>query len=158
MKQKKILILGGNHSPLFIYQKAKSLRFYTICVDFLKNSPGHKIADKSYVISTTDKKKVLEISKKEKIDAIIPYASDPAALTASYVGKKLSLHHNPLQPEELHRRNSVAHGTSHHQHLRYIHSHHRYRRDWDERRKYKQPHHSLGLTLHVYWTSKQNHL
>jgi len=100
MKQKKILILGGSHSQIFIYQKAKSLGFYTICVDYLKNSPGHKIANNSYLISTTDKKKVLELSKKEKIDAIIPYASDPAALTASYVGKKLNLHHNPIEAVE----------------------------------------------------------
>ena len=94
--QTKILILGGSNSQLFIYEKAKSLGIYTICLDYLKNSPGHKIADESYLISTTDKKKVLQISKKLNIKAIIPYSSDPAALTASYVGQKLNLHHNPL--------------------------------------------------------------
>ena len=49
---------------------ALSKGYYTITCDNRKEIPGHKIADKSYFVSTRDKEAVLRIAKNEKIDII----------------------------------------------------------------------------------------
>lgn len=74
---------------------AKSQNHHTICADYLKDSPGHNVANESYLVSSTDNEAVLNLAKKNKVDAVIAYASDPAAPTASYVSEKLGLIGNP---------------------------------------------------------------
>ena len=93
---KKILLLGGSEQQVIAIKKAKEKKYYTILCDYLKDNPGQYVADKFYNISTTDKDEVLSIAKKENIDAIIAYASDPAAPTAAYVAEKLGLPTNPF--------------------------------------------------------------
>ncbi len=91
MKRKKILFLGGAHSQLPAIKYAKSIGLKVITADYLPSNPGHKISDEYYNISTVDKERILELSKKIKIDAISAYASDPAAPTAAYVSEKMRL-------------------------------------------------------------------
>lgn len=93
---KKILLLGGSAQQVIAIEKAKELGYYTILCDYLKDNPGQYIADKFYLISTTEKEKVLEVAKQEKIDGILSYASDPAAPTAAYIAERLHLSGNPL--------------------------------------------------------------
>ncbi len=92
---KRILFLGGSNMQISAIEYAKSRGYYAICTDYFDDSPGHKIAHESHKISTTDNEAVLELAKKLKVDAIIAYASDPAAPTASYVSEKLGLIANP---------------------------------------------------------------
>ena len=92
---KKILLLGGSYQQIVAIEAAKRLGYYTILCDYLNDNPGQKYADKFYLVSTTDKEAVLEVAKKEKIDGVIAYASDPAAPTAAYVAEKLGLEGNP---------------------------------------------------------------
>lgn len=94
---KKLLFLGGSDIQIPGIKYAKSLGYYVITCDYLPNNPGHKVSDKYYDISTTDLKGVLEIAKREKIDGIIAYASDPAALTSSYVSEKMGLPGNRFE-------------------------------------------------------------
>lgn len=82
-KQKKLLLLGGSPQQLIAIQKAKELGFYTVLCDYLPDNPGQYIADKFYQVSTTDVNAVYEVAKKEAVDGILPYCSDPAALPAS---------------------------------------------------------------------------
>ena len=65
--------------------------------DINADSPGKKYSDKFYNISISDKQKILEISKKEKIDGIISYASEVGSTTQAFVGNKLGLPSNPLK-------------------------------------------------------------
>ena len=88
---KKLLFLGGSDIQVPGIEFAKSLGYFVITCDYLPENPGHKISDKYYDVSTTDLDGVLEIARKENIDGITAYASDPAALTASYVAEKLGL-------------------------------------------------------------------
>lgn len=88
---KKILLLGGSKQQLVAIEKAKELGYKTILCDYLKDNPGKEIADKFYLVSTTDKEKVLQIAKAEEIDGVVAYASDPAAPTAAYVSTELGL-------------------------------------------------------------------
>ena len=98
---KKILLLGGSSQQVVAIKKAKELGYYTILCDFLADNPGQYAADKFYQVSTTDKEAVLDVARKEEINGILAYASDPAAPTAAYVAEKLGLPSNPLNSVEI---------------------------------------------------------
>lgn len=98
---KKILLLGGSAQQLVAIETAKRLGYYTILCDYLPDNPGQFKADKFYQISTTDKEAVLDIAKKENVDGVLAYASDPAAPTAAYVAQELGLPGNPYESVEI---------------------------------------------------------
>lgn len=93
---KKLLLLGGSAQQIVAIKTAKNQGYYTVLCDFLRDNPGQYEADKFYLVSTTDKNAVLNVAKKEKIDGILAYASDPAAPTAAYVAEQLGLPTNPF--------------------------------------------------------------
>ena len=64
---KKILLLGGSAQQIIAIKTAKKLGYFTILCDFLPDNPGQYEADKFYLESTTNVKKILEISISEKI-------------------------------------------------------------------------------------------
>lgn len=94
---KKLLLLGGSSQQIIAIETAKRLGCFTVLCDYLPDNPGQFVADKFYQESTTDKDKILQIAKNEKIDGILAYASDPAAPTASYVAQKLNLSANSFE-------------------------------------------------------------
>ncbi|MGL4875262.1 MAG: ATP-grasp domain-containing protein [Clostridium sp.] len=98
---KKIVFLGGSKQQVPAIEYAKSKGYYAILCDFLSDNPGQLVADKFYCESTTDLDKMLEISMENKIDGIVAYASDPAALTAAYVGNKMGIKSNPYEAVEI---------------------------------------------------------
>lgn len=89
--KRKILLLGGSAAQLISIESAKQLGYYTVLCDYLPDNPGKDIADSFYLVSTTNKEAVLEVARKEGIDGIVAYSSDPAAPTAAYVANKLGL-------------------------------------------------------------------
>ena len=98
---KKLLILGAMemHVPLIL--RAKELGYYIIVCDYIPEAPGHKLADESYLDSTTDLNAILALSQKLKIDGIMTYNSDPAAPTAAYVAEKMGLPGNPYRTVQI---------------------------------------------------------
>ena len=98
---KKILLLGGSAQQVIAIETAKRMGLYTVLCDYLPDNPGQYVADKFYQVSTTDKDAVLEVAKKEKVDGILAYASDPAAPTAAYVAEKMGLPGNPYESVEI---------------------------------------------------------
>lgn len=98
---KKILLLGGSAQQVVAIEKAKELGYNTILCDYLEDNPGQFVADKFYLVSTTDRNGVLEVAKKENIDGILAYASDPAAPTAAYVAEKLGLPTSPYKSVDI---------------------------------------------------------
>lgn len=97
---KKILLLGGSTQQVVAIETAKKLGYYTVLCDFLADNPGQYVADKFYLVSTTDKNAILEVAQKEEIDGIVAYASDPAAPTAAYVSEQMGLCSNPYESVE----------------------------------------------------------
>ncbi len=97
---KKILLLGGSAQQVVAIETAKRLGYYTVLCDYLPDNPGQYAADKFYLESTTDKDKMFEIAKAERIDGIVAYASDPAAPTAAYVAEKMGLPTNSYKSVE----------------------------------------------------------
>ena len=98
---KKILLLGGSAQQVIAIESAKRLGYYTVLCDFLKDNPGQYVADKFYLVSTTDKDTVLDVARKERVEGVLAYASDPAAPTAAYVSEKMGLPGNPYKSVEL---------------------------------------------------------
>jgi biotin carboxylase len=94
---KKILVLAGSNFQIPVIEYAKRLGHYVITCDNKPENPGHKLADEYINISTTDYKKILKIAQEQRIDGILAYGSDPAALTAAYVSKNLNLPGNNFE-------------------------------------------------------------
>lgn len=98
MKQrKKILILGGSYFQIPAIKYAKEAGYYVITCDYLPDSPGHKFSDAYYNISTIEKENVLSLAKRLKVDAVVPYGTEPGAPTAAYISKKMNLPGNDYQ-------------------------------------------------------------
>lgn len=95
------MLLGGNYYQMTATKAAKDLGCHVISVDYLPDNPAHKFADEYYNVSTTDRKAVLELAKKLKIDGIWSYASDVSAPTVAYVAEKLGLPTYPLKVVEI---------------------------------------------------------
>lgn len=96
-QQKKILMLGGSAQQVPAIKKAKEMGYATVLIDYLPDNPGQHVADQWYQESTTDIEKVYQIAKEEKVDGILAYASDPAALPAAIVAERLGLPTNPAE-------------------------------------------------------------
>ena len=94
---KKILFLGAAHHQCPAIRYAISRNYHVITLDNLPTNPGHKLAKESFNCSTTNKESVLEIARKNNIDGIVAYASDPAASTAAFVSDHLGLPGNPYE-------------------------------------------------------------
>ena len=100
-KMKKILLLGGSAQQIVAIETAKKHGYYTVLCDYLPDNPGQYHADKFYLVSTTDFDAVLDVAKKEQVDGVLAYASDPAAPTAAYVAEQLGLPGNPFRSVEI---------------------------------------------------------
>ena len=98
---KNILLLGGSAQQIIAIETAKKLGYGTVLCDYLPDNPGQYHADRFHLVSTTDKNAVLEVARKEKIDGVLAYASDPAAPTAAYVAEQLGLPGNPYESVEI---------------------------------------------------------
>lgn len=115
----KILFLGASNFQLAAIQYAKKEGHYVVTCDNAPDNIGHKIADEYHNVSTTDMKGVLALARGRKVDAVIAYASDPAAPVAAYVGNELGLVSNPyeavltLQRKDLFRKFQKKHGFNH---------------------------------------------
>ena len=97
----KILLLGGSAQQVIAIEIAKKLGYSTILCDFLPDNPGQYVADKFYLVSTTDKDAVLDVAREEQVNGVLAYASDPAAPTAAYVAEKMGLPGNPYESVEI---------------------------------------------------------
>lgn len=87
----KILILGGGFQQLPAIRKAHELGLTVLLADYLPDAPGRREADQSFLVSTRDRDKILELARKEDVDGILAFASDPAEETAAYVAEKMGL-------------------------------------------------------------------
>ncbi len=92
---KTILLLGGSAQQVVAIDTARRLGYRTVLCDYLPDNPGQFHADTFYLVSTTDMEAVLDVARKEKVNGVLAYASDPAAPTAAYVAEKLELPTNP---------------------------------------------------------------
>ncbi len=88
---KKLLILGAMQMHIPLLKRAKERGIYTITCDYIPENEGHRYADEAHFDSTTDFEAVLKLASDLNVDGIMTFNSDPAALTAAYVGEQLGL-------------------------------------------------------------------
>lgn len=100
MKAEKLMLLGGSAQQVTAIREAENMGYETILCDYLPDNPGQYAADHYYNVSTTDREAVLNIARKEQIDGILAYASDPAAPTAAWVAEQMHLPGNPFHAVE----------------------------------------------------------
>lgn len=91
MKKKKLLLLGGLKYLIPVIEKAKNSGYHVITCDYLPENIAHKFSDEYHNINILDKKAILNLAKKLRIDGIMSFAVDPGVLTAAYVSDKMGL-------------------------------------------------------------------
>lgn len=93
---RKLLVLGGSLYQLDAIEAAQRLGYRVIVTDNVPSNPGHRVADRSHPIDTTDRAAVLAMALEEKIDGVIAPCTDVAVPTAAHVANCL---HIPGPPE-----------------------------------------------------------
>ncbi len=88
---KKIMILGAGSGQIPFINICKEKNAYVIVISPKGDYPGIELADKFYDCDTRDKEKILEIAKKENIDAITTDQTDVSVTAVAYVAEKLGL-------------------------------------------------------------------
>lgn len=91
LRGKKLLLLGGVQPTCQIIEEAHKMGVKVYVTDYLENSPAKKIADKSFMISTTDVDAVVELCKNEKIDGVFTGYTDSMLPYCQKICKKLNL-------------------------------------------------------------------
>lgn len=91
VKGKRILFLGAIRALCEAVKMAKEMGMYTIVIDYLPDSPAKKVADKAYLVSTTDVDAVVELCKKEKVDGIFTAFTDSMLPYARKICDKLNM-------------------------------------------------------------------
>ena len=90
-KQKRILILGGFSQHCEAIKHAKECGHYVIVADYLKNSPGKKLADESYLISITDVDSLVSLCRERNVDGVMTYCIDPGQKPYQQICERLGL-------------------------------------------------------------------
>lgn len=68
---KKLLVLGSTALTCEIIKQAQVNGAYVIVTDYLDDSPGKKIANQSFMVSTHDVDGVVELIRREKVDGVM---------------------------------------------------------------------------------------
>lgn len=84
-------MIGAGIGQLFLSKKIKQRGDYLIVVTLPGNQPVISIADKVYYNDVFDKDGVLQIAKKENIDAVISDQNDTMMPTVAYVAENLNI-------------------------------------------------------------------
>lgn len=98
---RKVLMLGGANSQIPAIRRALEKGYEVLTCDNLPTNPGHRLAHRSFDVSTTDLEGVLALARREKVDGVVCYASDPAAPTAAYVCEQMGFPTNPYKAVDI---------------------------------------------------------
>ena len=82
---KKIMILGAGAGQLPFINICKQKGAFVVAISPKGDYPGIKAADSFYDCDTRDKERILEIARKEHIDAITTDQTDVSVPAAAYV-------------------------------------------------------------------------
>ncbi|MGR8978612.1 MAG: ATP-grasp domain-containing protein [Gammaproteobacteria bacterium] len=88
---KTLLVLAASTYQLSVIATAKRLGLRVVTTDNAPSNPGHRLADASYHVDTTDFQGVLKIARQERIDGVISPATDVSVATAAFIAEQLCL-------------------------------------------------------------------
>jgi carbamoylphosphate synthase large subunit len=88
---KKVMIVGTGYGQLPLIAACRKKGHYSVGIDFNVDSLGASLVDKFYHADVKDISTVLEIAKKEKIDAVVTMQSDLPVPTIGTINQELNL-------------------------------------------------------------------
>lgn len=88
---KKALLLCASHNDLGLVQALRKLGYYILATGNRKDLPGQRWVDQYIEADYSDKDVILNIARRENIDAICQCCNDFGVYTAAYVAEKLGL-------------------------------------------------------------------
>lgn len=88
---KKLLILGGAYLHNKVVEAARKMGIYTIVTDNVKDAPAKKIADKYYDINVSDVDGIVEMCRKENVDAVLTVCLDFCQIYYQKICEKLGV-------------------------------------------------------------------
>ncbi len=86
-----LLVLAASHYQCETIRTAQRLGYRVVTTDNRPDNPGHRLADRSYDVDTTDRGGVLAIAQAEKIAGVLAPCTDVAMPTAASVAEALGL-------------------------------------------------------------------
>ena len=89
--KKKIAIIGASYLQLPLVLKAREMGLGTVCFAWLDGAVAQGACDKFYPISITEKEKILDVCRTERIVAVATIATDVAVPTVAHVAARLNL-------------------------------------------------------------------
>lgn len=89
--RRKILVVGAGHYQLDGLKQAAEMGLDIIATDGNPNAPGFQLAHQSFPLDIYDQAAHVELARKEKVDAVISFATDAALLTVLAVREALDL-------------------------------------------------------------------
>jgi len=98
---KTLLVLAASRYQVPVITTAHRLGYRVVTTDNVPANPGHRLADVSYGVDTTDRLGVLRIARQEHISGVIAACTDVAVPTAAYVAEQLGLPGVPLAGAEV---------------------------------------------------------
>ncbi len=91
LKGKRLLFLGGIRALCDAVEIAKSMGIYTIVTDYLPDSPAKKVADQSFMVSTTDVDAIVKLCQEEHVDGVFTAFIDSMLPYARQICDRLGL-------------------------------------------------------------------
>lgn len=91
MDKKRLLLLGGGHAEIPLIKAAQTLGYYVVTTGNAREGLGHPFADKNVFEDFSNKDAMLELARREKVDAVCSGCNDFALLSTVYVCEKLGL-------------------------------------------------------------------
>ncbi|MBN2259091.1 MAG: ATP-grasp domain-containing protein [Clostridiales bacterium] len=87
----KVMMLGAGECQINLINKLIDRKHEVIVCDYYENSPGKKINEKNYLVSTFDLEKNLDIAINEAVDCLITAGTDQPVKTVSYISEKMGI-------------------------------------------------------------------
>lgn len=88
---KRLLILGGAYLHNKVVEAAKEMGIYTIVTDNVINAPAKMLADKYYDINVSDVDAIVEMCRKERINAVLNVCLDFCQIYYQEICERLGL-------------------------------------------------------------------
>src|SRR4051794_18161186 len=91
MSERALLVLGASAHQLDVIAHARERGLKVVVADNTAANPGHRAADASYVVDTTDVDGIEAVARTERVAGIVAPCTDVAVPTAAVVAQRLGL-------------------------------------------------------------------
>jgi biotin carboxylase len=91
MSDGPLLVLGASVHQLDVIERARERGVEVVVADNVPGNPGHRLADRSHVVDTTDVEAIAALARAEGVAGVVAPCTDVAVPTAAVVAARLGL-------------------------------------------------------------------